>query len=295
MMTIKNVSAFAPGKLILAGEHSVVYGYQAIAMAVNLGVYVGLEEISGASYCEGADQLISEAVDSLLPSEGIKMSFQTALPLGRGMGSSAALSVALVRALAKWEDRVSDFEEEFKKGMQLETFFHGNPSGLDHTVSSLGQTLMYKKAIPRPDIMQLPPFDLRLVIIDSGSAGNTAEMVQKVKDNYAKNKDSLAKMGIITLKIKKVLAEKQTDILKLGNLFLENQALLQQIGVSTESIDNIIDIAMKKGALGAKLSGSGGGGIVMILTKNPERMLEDMKQFGYKGFIVSPYFNQDTE
>ena len=288
-MRARKVSAFAPGKLIVTGEHSVVYGYQAIAMAVDLGVWVELEEIGGESVVENGDTLISSAIKTLLPPRGIKMSFRSNLPIGRGMGSSAALSIAFIRALARWENRESTFEEEFQKGLQLETFFHGNPSGLDHTVSSRGQTLIYTKSSQGPKTEPLPSFGLSLVIVDSGSAGNTAQMVQIVKDNYKRNQVFLKQLGAITLRIKEQLVQATLDERKLGTLFVENHQLLQKIGVSTPALNHIVAEALARGALGAKLSGSGGGGIVMILTKNPQRMLEEMNQLGYKGFIVRPY------
>ncbi len=290
-MTFKKISAFAPGKLILSGEHSVVYGHYAIAMAVNRGVWVTLEEVEGKSYCENGDSLINKAISSFLPPIGIKMSFQTDLPLGRGMGSSAALSISLVRALAKWNNRQSDLKEEFEQGLKLETFFHGNPSGLDHTVSSLGKTLLYRKTSSIPKITPMTSFSLSLVIIDSGSTGNTAEMVQKVSTNYSQNKHFIEQMGTITLQIKDLLMQDVLNEEQLGELFIENQMLLKKIGVSTQNIDVIIKQAMKLGALGAKLSGSGGGGIVMILAKNPQQILEKMKQLGYKGFIIRPYLS----
>jgi mevalonate kinase len=286
---MKQVSGFAPGKLILTGEHSVVYGYHAIAMAVNLGVWVHLEEHNGDSYCDTSNELISEAIGSLLPQKGIKVSIETDLPLGRGMGSSASLSIALIRALAKWEGRESQFEEEFEKGLQLETFFHGNPSGLDHTVSSLGKTLLYQKATPHPKIRELQICDLSLVIIDSGTAGNTAQMVQNVRENYGENKVFIEKMGDCTLKIKEELSKPQINLQTLGDLFSENQILLQKIGVSTLAIESIIDKALDFGSLGAKISGSGGGGIIMCLHQNPQFLVEKMIHVGYKAFSIHPY------
>ena len=286
---MKQASGFAPGKLILTGEHSVVYGYHAIAMAVNLGVWIHLEEHNGGSYCNTSNKLISEAIGSLLPQKGIKVSIETDLPIGRGMGSSASLSIALIRALAKWEGRESQFEEEFEKGLQLETFFHGNPSGLDHTVSSLGKTLLYQKGTTHPKISELPNCDLSLVIVDSGTAGNTAQMVQNVRENYEKNAVFIKKMGDCTLKIKEELSKSQINLQTLGNLFSENQILLQKIGVSTLAIDSIIGKAIDFGSLGAKISGSGGGGIIMCLHQNPQVLAEKMIHAGYEAFSIHPY------
>ena len=290
---MKRSSGFAPGKLILSGEHSVVYGHYAIAMAVDRGVWVHLEETEGKSYVDTSNPLISEAIGSLLPPTGIKVSIETGLPLGRGMGSSAALSIALIRALATWEGRRSQFAEEFEKGLQLETFFHGNPSGLDHTVSSLGKTLLYQKATPRPKCTELPACDLSLVIVDSSTAGNTAQMVQNVQADYEQNKVFIEKMGACTLQIRDEISKPEINLQKLGALFSENQGLLQEIGVSTPTIDRIIEHAVKLGALGAKLSGSGGGGIVMCLSLNPENLIEEMIQFGYKAFSIHPFNSEE--
>ena len=290
---MKRSSGFAPGKLILSGEHSVVYGHYAIAMAVDRGVWVHLEETEGTSYVDTSNSLISEAIGSLLPPIGIKVSIETGLPLGRGMGSSAALSIALIRALATWEGRSSQFAEEFEKGLRLETFFHGNPSGLDHTVSSLGKTLLYQKATPRPECTELPDCDLSLVIVDSGTAGNTAQMVQNVRDDYEQNKVFLKKMGACTIQIRDEISKPEINLPELGALFSENQGLLQEIGVSTPTIDRIIEHAVKLGALGAKLSGSGGGGIVMCLSLNPKNLIEEMIQFGYKAFSIHPFNSEE--
>ena len=132
-----NISAFAPGKLILMGEHAVVYGHRAVAMAVNRGTTVRLESCAGPTRYLGeafADPRIDAALGAVLPAQGLGVRLETTLPIGRGMGSSAALAVALARARCALEGRPPTFEALDTDAFQVESIFHGKPSGIDHTV-----------------------------------------------------------------------------------------------------------------------------------------------------------------
>jgi mevalonate kinase len=285
------IQAFAPGKMILSGEHSVVYGHNAIAMAVNRGVTVTLNDCHGPSRCDQADQRLKQALSLVLPAFGIDLSFTSDLPIGKGMGSSAALSIALHRALAKKNGEQLSFEEEFKRGMILERFFHGNPSGVDHTVSALGSGVLYQKTKGTPTIEPINIPNIQLVVIDSGSAGNTASLVGEVAKNIHRPsiENSINTMGSITKKIAKELRKEQIDQSKIGALFLENHRHLQNIGVSTPILDYLVEESMKTGAYGAKLSGAGGGGIVFALADDPRPIMEHIQSLGYSVFIAKPY------
>ena len=118
-------TAFAPGKVILSGEHSVVYGHSAITMAVNLGVTATVERFHGPSHLLTFpdDTLLWNAIQEVIPKNGFRVSFESTLPFGKGMGSSAALSVALIRAYNTEVSKNITLEEELHLGLQMEQHF----------------------------------------------------------------------------------------------------------------------------------------------------------------------------
>lgn len=252
----------APGKLILLGEHAVVDGYPAIAAAVDRGTTVRLGARPGPSAVETStiqDPRLWPALATLVPAEGLGVHLHSDLPIGCGMGSSAALAVALVRALADAEGRVAGFEECFTRGFLVERVFHGNPSGVDHAVSAMGGVVRYLRAGPR--ITPLPGLaPLELVVADTGTPGNTAEMVERVRRRGAAAE--FAAIGAL-------VAEAERSWPHLGPLLDENHALLQAIGVSTPRLDATCVAMRAAGAEGAKLAGAGGGGVCFALV-NPD-------------------------
>ena len=122
-----NVTSFAPGKVILSGEHSVVYGHPAIAMAINLGVSITLRDSSGRSRCNQSkiDHRLWDAMLEVVPEEGVEVELESNLPIGKGMGSSAALSIALIRAIAKREQ--NSLEQELELDIVLRGTFTEHP------------------------------------------------------------------------------------------------------------------------------------------------------------------------
>ena len=163
----------APGKLILCGEHAVVHGQPAIALAVDRSTTVDLVERPGPSTLDVTpidDARLWGGLRTLLPADGFGVRIRTDLPIGRGMGSSAALAVALIRALAQREGRWADLEECTRLGFLMERVFHGEPSGIDHTVSACGGALLYRRAPDGPVWSRLPVPNLPLVVLDSGLA-----------------------------------------------------------------------------------------------------------------------------
>ena len=251
------------GKLILFGEHAVVAGHPAIAAAVDRGTTVTLTRRPGASAVDTSpivDPRLWPALATLVPADGVGVNIVSDLPVGCGMGSSAALAVALVRALAAREGRVADFETCFRQAFVVERVFHGNPSGVDHAVSALGGVVRYRRE--GPEIVPLPAFaPLRLVVANTGTPGNTAAMVEQVR-----RRGAAAEFAAIAT----VVGEAERRWPDLGALLSENHRLLRAIGVSTPVLDRTCAAMEAAGARGAKLAGAGGGGVCFALV-DPDR------------------------
>jgi mevalonate kinase len=280
-------SAFAPGKLILAGEHAVVYGHRAVAAAVSLGTTVTLRDRPGPSGIDESplqDARLWPALSTLVPPDGVGVSIASTLPVGCGMGSSAALAVALVRALDAREGRMASFDTCFERGFAVERAFHGTPSGIDHAVSALGGVVAYRRAPQGPELDPLRlPSRLRLVVIDTGSPGDTAAMVAAVRARG--QHDVIEAIG--------ALAEAFTMALRAGNdigpLLDENHVLLQRLGVSTPALDAAVDLLRAAGARGAKLAGAGGGGVAFgrVDADVEAHALTRARALGFRAFTVS--------
>lgn len=282
------VSAFAPGKLILFGEHAVVHGQPAIAAAVDLGTQVQIEALDGPSRileAELEDPRLWPALSALLPPQGLGLRIRSSLPTGRGMGSSAALSIALVRALARWEGREAGIEEQLRLGFVLERSFHGNPSGLDHTVSALGGALHYRRgpAGIAHEPQRLAP--LQLVVLDTGRAGDTAALVAGVSARRPAVDPTLAAIGALVERMRPALECGEQD--RIGAGMAENQALLRALGVSSPEIEDLVSWAGRQGALGAKLAGAGGGGVVIALAPDPSALLDAARREGRAAIPVT--------
>lgn len=248
----------APGKVILVGEHAVVYGYRAIAASVDLFTTVSLHDRPGRSEVEDTDiwdARLGDALATIIPAEGVGVSISSELPTGCGMGSSAALAVAAVRAAARREGRTASFEECFERGMAIERVFHGNPSGLDHTVSALGCPVIFRRGERAVPLRLAAP--IRLVVANTGTPGDTAAMVDLVKAR--KPEAELLRLGALTEMVAARLALGHP----VGPFLHEAHWLLRRIGVSTRELDELCRAMEAAGAEGAKLAGAGGGGIVI--------------------------------
>ena len=269
---------YAPGKLILSGEHSVVYDQPAIAVPLSLGVHVTLETITGALSVPDLDPRLTQAWQSVLP-PGLKVSMEASLPIGCGLGSSAAISIATLRALAAFQDRDPSFTWLFKEGFALERIFHGTPSGLDHAVCALEESICYSKKESAFDPIALP--EMELVVINSNEPKQTKKMVAKVRANWPHNRVLIEDIGHCT---RSIIGQK--DLKEIGRLLSINHQLLQKLGVSTSKLDHLVTLCMEQGAYGAKLTGAGGGGIMFALVEKSYAFLSTIKNLGYEGFAV---------
>jgi mevalonate kinase len=221
----------------------------------------------------------------LLPPNGIGVEIESNIPIGKGMGSSASMSIALVQALADIEGQRLTFSELHERGFRLERVFHGTPSGIDHAVSALGGLLCYQRTSEGPRMRQLHTSLPPVVVLDSGSAGNTAEQVEKVQALGDLGAKICADIGTLTASIIDGLAH--GDPVQLGQGMTQNHELLRSLGVSNPCLDAMVALCIEAGAHGAKLAGAGGGGVVMAITDQPQSVLAAASQAGYSAFQTS--------
>jgi mevalonate kinase len=280
---VKQHIGSSPGKLILSGEHAVVYGHPAIAVPVSLRVIVTLTEKEGPLDIPEIDARLTQAWRSILPTSGLKVEIESTLPIGCGMGSSAAISIATLRALASYQGHSPDFDWLFEQGFVMERMFHGTPSGLDHAVCALEKPILYNKIGPTLSPISLP--QSTLVVMHSNEPKKTSAMVERVRAQWPNNKSLLNQIGTLTQEIAQY---PHCNPQWLGTKLTENHQLLRALGVSTPTLDLLVETALKHGALGAKLAGSGGGGIAFALVENnnPEPIQSAIENLGYKCFCL---------
>ncbi|MEM2341471.1 MAG: mevalonate kinase [Candidatus Bathyarchaeia archaeon] len=312
--------ASAPAKVILFGEHFVVYDKMAVVMAIDRRAYVTVKPrsddkifiksnligSSGAFTFNGKYQPIEGGLDgevkfkplyaiarNIMDSFGERMGLEievdSLIPVAAGLGSSAAVSVASAAAILNLLEVDLNKDQIFKLAFESERIVHGNPSGVDPATSTYGGILIYRRGegIKRLDI----EVNLPLIVGNTRIERMTGEMVlyvsnmrrryQSVIDKIMDAGDSIATLGIEALK--------RGDLRALGDLMNINHALLYAIGVSNEAIERLISAARRAGALGAKLTGAGGGGCVIALSlpENTQRVAEAIERAGGESFVTS--------
>ncbi len=274
----------ACGKIILFGEHSAVYGYPAIAVPLKQLRITAFTEESENDIIEEEDAekkaKLQQSLDTARKMLGITKKFRLKLvseiPIGAGLGSSAALNVALVRAL---KQDVSA-EKTAEAAYEMEKIYHGTPSGIDTTVSSYEKPIYFIKG-QKPEFIDVQ--HLELAIANTGNRVPTKQVVAEVRERKEKEPEKYGElmeaMGKIAAEAKKKLKDGTPE--EIGKLMNKNQELLEQIGVSCIELDELILAARKNGALGAKLSGAGKGGCIVAVAQNKgdaERIREHIKR-----------------
>lgn len=301
----RSVSASAPGKVIIVGEHFVVHGSYAVAASINKRVRATVSESSKNSIIVSGNRtsLISKndgqfsAVKAVVrkslqvygrPEMQLRIEISSNIPAGSGLGSSAAVSVATAASLTKFLNQ--DIEKRTISEIALagEKQVHGNPSGIDTESCLNGGLLLFSKNSGTKPI----PLDkaIQLVVIYSGKKRRTSDLISKVslkKRQYPAFFDNLVQsVSFLSLDIVEAMAG--GDLPKLGALMSVAQASLSWIGVSNEILDEIIESACSKGAYGAKITGAGGGGSVIALPKPEagELLLNELSKHYPESFIT---------
>lgn len=297
-------------KIILMGEHSVVYGQPAIALplpSVQLSVTLNSRQdnqriIKSRYYHGSLENLpssmigIKKLIDTLSarfndPETGWDLKIESQLPAERGMGSSAASAIAIIRAFFDYYDEPLDRTLLLQLADIEEQITNRSPSGLDAATVSSDKPLFYVKVrIGVPIEMNL---DASLVIADTGKKGATKEAILAVKDelknNNEKAEEHIKHLGELVNQTKGYLA--QNNIVKLGDALNFAQTDLAALNVSDPSLDHLIHVARDNGALGAKLTGGGRGGCMIALMQTAmgaRRLASILKENGAHDIWLQP-------
>lgn len=259
------------GKIILMGEHSVVYGYSAIALPL-LGIEAtcSIQPASQAITFDFEDSLstaVFAALDSLDQLEAkISYEIDSKIPQKRGMGSSAAVSIAAIRAVYAYFEESLSLEKLEMLVHQAEKIAHSNPSGLDAKTCLSDVPIKFSRDTGFASLEVA--LEAYLVIADSGIQGHTREAVDKVAQFEELNRPHLATLGNLAAQTE--LAIKAHNSREVGRLMSLAHKELRAIGVSLPFVDELVDQAIAAGALGAKMSGGGLRGCVIALAANLE-------------------------
>lgn len=301
----------APGKVYLFGEHAVVYGEPAVPCAIERrarvavdprddgGVSVAADDLSLAGftveygaemadrpdvnvpktlveaamgYIDAAIDQARDAVDN--PGAGFDVSIESNIPLGAGLGSSAAVTVAAIDAATRSRSVTLDREELADRAYQVEyEVQEGQASRADTFCSTMGGVVR----VEGDDCRTVDAPDLPIVIGFDGGAGDTGQLVRAVRslrEQYAFADETIGAIGNLVREGETVL--ERGDLSELGELMNFNHGLLSALGVSAASLDDMVWAARDAGALGAKLTGAGGGGCILALdpTGNSRTALE---------------------
>ncbi|MGQ0603021.1 MAG: mevalonate kinase, partial [Anaerolineales bacterium] len=284
------VTAAAPGKIILFGEHAVVYGQPALAVPVTAvqatasietstdGIWIHahtlnrqyrLEHASPNDPIAAAIRLTFEHYHLPITDYPITVTITSTIPVASGLGSGAAVCTAVVRALAQHLQLPITNNEVSNIVFETEKLLHGTPSGIDNTVIAYGQPVFFIKGQPPQPFHAAQPF--QFLIADTGLPSTTKIAVADVRAVWGrepKRFESLfASIGDIAREARALIETASTPeaASRLGALMLRNHALLGEMTVSCPELDKLVEVATAAGALGAKLSGGGRGGNMIAL------------------------------
>jgi mevalonate kinase len=290
-----SIEATAPGKLILFGEHSVVYKGPAVVLAIDRRarviaskredkrIYIDADDLGFSGYFENGEytavtgkvwrgrnmMALSVAAQKVMTklgvSSGLNLVVRSMIPIAVGLGSSAAVCVATTAAVSELFEGQLSKEIIAELSYEGEKVIHGNPSGVDNNIATFGGIMRYERGVgfERLNLKDPIPF----IIGNTRRKRSTRNMVDCVKALRDRNSEvvdpiiytmaSLSQVGLNALL--------RRDLDKLGDLMNLNHGLLSALGVSTYELDSLVYAARAEGALGAKLTGAGGGGCMMAL------------------------------
>jgi hydroxymethylglutaryl-CoA reductase len=301
---------FGSGKIILFGEHAAVYGSHVIAAPIPIAIRSKVEDEEDGIHIVvprwGIEKRLHKEIkhdfslynslDHILTDLGLRqknmrIEIYPNIPRAMGLGGSAALAVAIVRALSQHYKLGLSDEQVNKLAYKSEQHVHGTPSGIDNTMATYGKFILFKKGDPplmKPIEVAKPlPFVIGITHVES----LTAKMVANVRKARERNTDMYDRIinEIDELALRAFEALQTYNLERLGDLMNLNQGLLNALQVSSWELEELIEIARKNGALGAKLTGGGGGGAMIALCPGIKRagnIADEMRKAGYRAMVT---------
>jgi mevalonate kinase len=284
----------APGKIILFGEHAVVYGRPAVAVPViqvsarvtvtmtkapvsdpvliqapDIGLQALLSDLPDSQPLKAAITRTAKALNlSKLPPCTVRI--ESTIPVAAGLGSGAAVTIAIARALSAALGNPLNDEQVCALAFVVEKIHHGTPSGIDNTVITYARPVYFIKGKPIQRLIVGRPFNI--VIADTGIATPTAKAVGDVRQAWKADKDHYEavfdSIGALADSARQAIEHGAVELL--GPLMDANHGLLRKLGVSCPELDALVLSARKAGAWGAKLSGGGRGGNMIALVNKTQ-------------------------
>jgi len=296
------------GKTILFGEHFVVYGLPAIASALGSFTIADVKIVEGSGWIvddqrpatpgykkkkfHEAMQSVQNVIEYLkidTDNQKLEITFSGDLFAASGVGASAAQCTSLARALNSTFNLNLDDEKINEAAYEGEKAYHGTPSGIDNTASTFGGLIWFVKNLTGgKNTMELLQArnKMHLVIANSGITASTTEVVSDVRQLREENPENFKRIfgeyNALVNKGRKALIK--GDLTDIGKLMNKNHTLLQEITVSGEINDKLVKIALQNGAIGAKVTGTGRGGLVIALAENEDIKIEIANAIEKKGF-----------
>ncbi|KAA3643118.1 MAG: mevalonate kinase [Chloroflexi bacterium] len=310
---MSNIAKSAPGKIILFGEHAVVYGQPAIAVPVTQvqakaivrpdiktkpgTIHIAAPQIDLNSPLADLplDDALAQAVALTLEyleidkPPAFKLKISSTIPLAAGLGSGAAVSVAVIRAVGEFLGHVLDDETVNNMVYEVEKLHHGTPSGIDNTVVTYAQPVYFVRG-QTIEIFSVPQ-SFTIVIGDTGVVSPTSITVGDVRSGWEAEPEKydllFDSIGELSQKARQAIELGETDVL--GPLMDANHAHLVEMGVSSPELDNLVEAAWEAGALGAKLSGGGRGGnmIALVRPEDADRIAQALIDSGATNTIIT--------
>lgn len=309
------IKATAPGKIILFGEHAVVYGRPAIAAPLSQlratavvtpgqepGIRLIAPDLNQDMMLTAApvDDPIAAVIQQLqtavdlpqLPNLTITVTSQ--IPIASGLGSGAAITAAVIRALARFLGLAELATDEWVSNQtyEIEKIHHGTPSGIDNTVVAFEQPVYFVRQKPQNRIETFTVASpLHFLVADTGKSSSTKVVVGDVRRQWEADRQRFEMLfdecGRIAASARTAI--EQGDIITCGCLMNENQQILREMTVSCLELENLVDTAVTAGALGAKLSGAGRGGnmIALVQPKTETAVKEALLAAGAKSVLTT--------
>ncbi len=268
----------APGKVFFYGEHAVVYGEPAVLAAVDLRATVTVEQAEDGDSVDAVDdRYVLSALEAARNmsdySGGFSVEVDSEIPVGAGLGSSAAVTVATLHAALREVDAEIDAAELAAAARDVERAVQGSASQADTYTSLQGGFTYVSSESLRPIDASV---DAPIWVAWDGESADTGEMVDRVRrfvDDSRAGDRVVGAVGEISKEGRRAVVD--GDISRVGRLMDVNHGLLESLGVSTASLSRLVWTAREAGAKGAKLTGAGGGGCVLALDGDVEEAWSD--------------------